>query len=54
VTAERAAAGAVSVAISAGRVVKRSSVTKRAALSWKGFTDGIKDGMADDGRKENP
>lgn len=50
VTAERAAAGAVTAAISAGRAAKRSSVGKRAAQSWKGFTDGIKEGMADDTR----
>lgn len=54
VTAERAAAGAVSAAISAGRAVKRSSVAKRAATSWKGFSDGIREGMADNTHKENP
>lgn len=48
VTAERAAQGAVSATIAAARAAKRSSVAKRASTSWKGFTEGIKEGMADE------
>jgi sporulation protein YlmC with PRC-barrel domain len=47
VGAERAAKGAVSAAVVAARAAKRSQVAKRASSSWKGFTEGIREGMAD-------
>lgn len=53
VTAERAAQGAVSAATTAARAAKRSSLGKRASLSWKGFTEGIKEGLADEGDEES-
>jgi sporulation protein YlmC with PRC-barrel domain len=48
VTAERAAKGAVSAAVVAARAARRSSLAKRASSSWKGFAEGIKEGMSDD------
>ncbi len=48
VTAERAAKGAVSATTLAARAARDSSVGKRAALSWKGFAEGIKEGMAEE------
>jgi sporulation protein YlmC with PRC-barrel domain len=48
VTAERAAKGAVSAAVVAARAAKRSRMAKQASSSWKGFTEGIRQGMADD------
>lgn len=48
VNAERAAKGAVSAAVVAARAAKRSPLLKRTTSSWKGFTEGIKEGMADD------
>ncbi|MFU8891084.1 MAG: PRC-barrel domain-containing protein [Anaerosomatales bacterium] len=48
VGAERAAASAVSAAVVAARAAKRSSLAKRASSSWKGFTEGIRKGMAED------
>jgi len=53
VTAERAAKGAVTAAASAARAAKGSSIGKRAALSWKGFAEGVKEGLADDGDGED-
>lgn len=47
VGAERAAKSAVSAAVVAARAAKRSQVAKRASSSWKGFTEGIREGMAD-------
>ncbi|MBE0417894.1 MAG: hypothetical protein IBX63_09035 [Coriobacteriia bacterium] len=48
VTAERAAKGAVSAVVVAARAAKRSSLAKRATSSWRGFAEGIREGMADD------
>lgn len=48
VGAERAAKSAVSAAAVAARAAKRSRVAKRASSSWKGFTEGIREGMAED------
>ena len=48
VTAERAAVGAVRTAAAAAQAAKRSSIGKRAAASWKGLAQGVKEGMSDD------
>lgn len=48
VGAERAAKSAVSAAVVAARAAKRSSLAKRASSSWKGFAEGIREGMTED------
>lgn len=47
VTAERAAVGAVRTAAAAAHAARRSGIGRRAGSSWKGFTEGVRDGMAD-------